>query len=76
MGITFVLWLKALAGAETTAHVGNLVYLSPFFSLIFIGLVVGEAVELSTVAGLALIVAGIALQKRAAVYPDDRIGER
>jgi len=76
MGIAFVLWLRALAGAETTAHVGNLVYLSPFFSLILIGLVVGEAVELSTVAGLALIVAGIALQKRAAGKPGDRIGER
>lgn len=42
MGITFVLWLKALKLSKTTAQVSNLIYLSPFLSLVLIHLVVGE----------------------------------
>ena len=63
MGITFVLWLNALKFSETTAKVSNLIYLSPFISLIIIHFAVGEVILLSTVAGLALIVAGILLQQ-------------
>jgi len=64
MGITFILWLKALRLSENTAKVSHLVYLSPFLSLIIIGLVVGEQILSSTVAGLCLIVTGIILQQR------------
>ena len=67
MGITFVLWLKALSLSGTTAQVGNLVYLSPFLSLLFIRMVVGESIALSTIAGLVLIIAGILLQKKTAI---------
>lgn len=63
MGITFLVWLKALRLAKTTAHVANLIYLAPFLSLVLISLLVGEKIDVSTVAGLALIVAGIILQK-------------
>ncbi len=62
MGITFVLWLKALKYADNTARVSNLVYLSPFLSLIFVSIFVGEKIMASTVAGLVLIIAGILLQ--------------
>jgi drug/metabolite transporter (DMT)-like permease len=62
MGITFVVWLKALKYAENTAKVSNLVYLSPFISLIFVSVFVGEKIMLSTVAGLALIIGGILMQ--------------
>ncbi len=65
MGITYILWLKALSMSRTTAQVGNLIYLSPFLSLIIIQLVVGEQIAVSTILGLILIVSGIALQKRA-----------
>ena len=34
MGITFLVWLKALKNAKTTAHVVNLIYLVPFLSLL------------------------------------------
>ena len=34
MGITFLVWLKALRSAKTTAHVVNLIYLVPFLSLL------------------------------------------
>jgi drug/metabolite transporter (DMT)-like permease len=63
MGITFVVWLKALQLSETTARVTNLIYISPFLSLIFVNTIVGEKIIASTVAGLALLVAGILLQQ-------------
>ncbi len=64
MGITFVLWLKALKLSRTTAQVSNLIYLSPFLSLVLIHLVVGEKILLSTIIGLIFIVAGIIIQQR------------
>jgi len=63
MGVTFLLWLKALRSAKTTAHVVNLIYLVPFLSLLVIALVLGEEILPSTLVGLVLIVAGIILQK-------------
>ncbi len=63
MGITFVFWLKALKYAENTARVSNLVYLSPFMSLIFISIIIGEKILLSTFAGLVLIISGIIIQQ-------------
>lgn len=63
MGITFLLWLKALKLSKTTAHITNLIYLVPFFSLVVISLAVGEKIRPSTMAGLVFIVGGIILQK-------------
>jgi drug/metabolite transporter (DMT)-like permease len=68
MGITFVLWLKALRLSKTTAQVSNLIYLAPFLSLFIINIVVGERILVSTIIGLILIVAGIILQR----YPLQR----
>lgn len=64
MGLTFLLWLKALELASTTARVSNLVFLAPFLSLVFIRVLVGETILPSTLAGLVLIVCGILLQQR------------
>lgn len=63
MGLTFVLWLKALKLSATTAKVSNLIYLSPFISLIFIHFIVGETILLSTFTGLVFIVGGIIMQQ-------------
>jgi len=63
MGITFVLWLKALKNAPTTANVSNLIYLTPFFALIFINFVLGETILLTTVIGLIFIISGIITQE-------------
>lgn len=63
MGLTYVLWLKALQLSSTTAKVSNLVYISPFLSLMFVSIAVGETIHLYTIAGLALIVGGIVLQR-------------
>jgi len=63
MGITFVIWMKALKLSKTTAKVANLIYLSPFLSLIIINLVVGEKILVSTLIGLVLIISGIIIQQ-------------
>lgn len=63
MGITFVVWLKALKMSRTTAQVSNLIYLAPFLSLIVIYFVVGEKILFSTIIGLIFIIAGIVLQQ-------------
>lgn len=65
MGITFVFWLMALRFSRTTAQVSNLIYLSPFLSLIFIYFLVGETIRISTIVGLVLIMAGLIIQNRA-----------
>ncbi|MCK4226104.1 DMT family transporter [candidate division WOR-3 bacterium] len=64
MGITFVLWLKALRLSRTTVKISNLIYLSPFLSLILIHFIVKERILFSTILGLILIITGILIQKR------------
>ena len=63
MGITFVLWLSALKLSENTAKVGNLIFLSPFLSLVFIHFLVGEDILASTYIGLVLIITGLLIQQ-------------
>ena len=63
MGLTFVLWLSALQLATTTARITNLVYLTPFLSLCFLRLVIGEPIHPATAAGLALIVLSLLFQE-------------
>ncbi|MCZ7555372.1 MAG: DMT family transporter [Bacteroidia bacterium] len=63
MGLTFVLWMSALRHARSAATVSNLVYLSPFLSLLIIATVLGENIYPSTLIGLVLIVGGILWQQ-------------
>ena len=63
MGVTFVLWMRALSLSRTTAQVSNLVYLSPFLSLVLINVFVGETILPSTVIGLLFIVGGIVIRR-------------
>ncbi len=63
MGITFVLWLKALKLSKTTAQVSNLIYIAPFLSLVIINIIVGEKILLSTIIGLIFIITGIIIQQ-------------
>lgn len=63
MGITYLLWLKALKFSINTAKVSNLVYISPFISLIIIKNVVGEQILVSTIIGLVFIISGIIIQQ-------------
>ncbi len=63
MGITFVLWLKALKLVERTDKISNLIYLTPFCSLIFISIILGEKIFITTLFGLILIISGILIQQ-------------
>jgi len=63
MGITYVVWLKALRLSATTAKVSNLIFISPFLSLLFVALFVGERIMGYTLAGLGFIIGGIVLQR-------------
>ncbi|MBY5992681.1 DMT family transporter [Ferrimonas balearica] len=63
MGVTFVLWLKAMRTAERTAPLTNLVFLGPFLSLFFIATFLGESIASATFIGLAFIVCGLLVQQ-------------
>jgi Predicted permease, DMT superfamily len=64
MGVSFVLWLMAMRLTASTARIGNLIFLSPFLSLVLIHFILGETIHATTYAGLALILAGNLVQKR------------
>jgi drug/metabolite transporter (DMT)-like permease len=66
MGLTFVLWLKALRVASSAARVGYLIFVAPFLSFVLIHFVLGEDILPATYVGLALILVGLAFQRRAA----------
>lgn len=68
MGLTFIVWLGALKLSSDTSKISNLIYLSPFISLVLINIFVGEPILFTTVIGLVLIVFGIAIQR----YDDRR----
>jgi len=63
MGMTFLLWHAALRNTRNTAVISNLVYVSPFLSLLLINIVLDEEIQVSTVIGLQLIVSGIVLHQ-------------
>lgn len=78
MGITFALWLTAMKYAATpdgggTARIANLIFLSPFLSLIFIHFLVGEDILPATIAGLGFIVAGNILMQYKGKAPSKNI---
>ncbi|HOH60826.1 MAG TPA: DMT family transporter [Candidatus Cloacimonadota bacterium] len=63
MGLTFVLWMKALQTSENTAKVANLIFITPFLSLLFIRFALSESIHVATIIGLCLIIASNLLQK-------------
>ncbi|MFK5882433.1 MAG: DMT family transporter [Sulfurospirillum sp.] len=64
MGITYVFWLKAMKLTSSSSKIANLIFISPFLSLIFIYFLVGEKILSSTFVGLVLIVFGLLLQQK------------
>lgn len=63
MGITFLLWIKAMKLTVSNDRISNLVYIAPFLSLVFIHFLVGETIFVTSFTGLSLIVLGIILEK-------------
>ena len=63
VGFTYVLWLKAMEYSTNNAKIGNLVFLAPFISLIFINYILKETIFITTFIGLIFIVTGIFVQQ-------------
>ena len=63
-GVTFLLWHRALALTGNAGRIGQLIFLSPFLSLVLIANVLGEDIHPSAVVALAMIVGGLALSRR------------
>lgn len=63
MGITFLFWLKAMKTATNTALISNLIFVSPFISLLLLSAIIGETIYPSTLVGLVLIILGLLAQR-------------
>ena len=63
LGITYVVWMRALRYSENNAVTGNFIFLSPFLSLMFIHFILHEVIHLTTFFGLAFIIFGIFVQQ-------------
>ncbi len=63
MGVTFVLWLSALKLTQNTARISNLIFASPFVSLILLATIIGEDIHPTTLIGLVLIISGLVIQQ-------------
>lgn len=59
MGVTFLLWQRALRRTRSAARIGQLIFLAPFLGLLPIHFVLGEPILWTSVAGLAIIIAGL-----------------
>jgi drug/metabolite transporter (DMT)-like permease len=64
MGITFLLWQHALRLTGHAGRLGQLIFLSPFVSLVLIATVLGERIHGSSVLGLSVIVAGLLVTRQ------------
>ncbi len=64
LGITFILWLKALQNTRTTDKISNLIYFSPAIALLFIHFILGEKIFYTTYIGLFFIILGVVVVNR------------
>lgn len=63
MGLAFVFWIKAMQYTPKASQIANLIFISPFLSLIFIYYILGEEIFISTIFGLFLIIFGLIVQQ-------------
>ena len=62
MGIAFVFWLMAMKHTHSAARIANLIFISPFLSLVLIYFLVGERILPASIIGLCFIMAGLLIQ--------------
>lgn len=60
--IAYLLWAMALRGAENTASIANLAYLTPFLSIAVSALLLNETIKPRALLALIFIIGGIILQ--------------
>ncbi len=63
LGLTYLVWMKALEKSENNAVTSNFIFLTPFISLIFIYFILNETIYGTTFVGLCLILIGIFVQQ-------------
>ncbi|WP_157378632.1 DMT family transporter [Aliagarivorans taiwanensis] len=63
MGLAFVCWVMALKHTNNTSSISNLIFISPFLSLLFINKILGESIEPATYVGLVAIISGLLVQQ-------------
>lgn len=61
-GLGYYFWMKALHHSDIS-RISNIIYLTPFVSLLFIRIVLGNPIFISSIVGVTIIVAGIFLEK-------------
>ena len=61
MGVTFLLWQRAMRLTAHAARISQLIFISPFLSFVLIEQVLGEEVAARSIAALAVIVVGLVI---------------
>ena len=64
MGVTFLLWQRALRQAHSSAKIAQLIFISPFLSLLLIYLLLDEAISLWALPALIVIVFGLVISQQ------------
>lgn len=59
MGVIYLVWQRALRLTNHAGRLGQLIFLAPFLSFVPIATVLGETIHATSIAGLAVIVAGL-----------------
>jgi drug/metabolite transporter (DMT)-like permease len=62
MGLSFVLWNKALKLTSHASRIANLIFLAPLLSIVWLSQFAGEPILTSTLVGLACILVGLFIQ--------------
>ncbi len=75
MSLAFFCWFQALRLSENISLLNNIIFLTPFGSLLVIFLVLKEPVYPSTLIGLMLIIISIVLQKLVTKNSADKLQE-
>jgi drug/metabolite transporter (DMT)-like permease len=63
VGLSFILWMKALSYSSSSARIANLIYITPFLSLLFIHFILAEKIHSTTLLGLFFIISGVLFQQ-------------
>lgn len=69
MGLSFLMWLAAMALTTDTARIAVLIFLAPAPSLLFIRFLLNEPIHPSTLMGLGFVLVSLAVQRLATKRP-------
>jgi len=62
MGVSFVLWNRALKLTSNASQVANLIFLAPLLSIVWLSQLANEPILTSTLIGLSCILLGLFVQ--------------